>query len=144
IIIVVAGLLVGFARGEIEQQALLQYRPLLGHVVTLHGIVTDDTSYGPGGDERLSLGSIVVNGVSLNGRVWISAETSRTIQRSDQVVLKGQLGPGFGSMSASMFRASILKVVRPRPGDIGLHVRDWFAGGIRTAIPEPDASLASG
>lgn len=144
VLAVAAGLLIGSWRGGIEQTGLQQYRSFYGRNVTIQGAVSDDVSTGPGGDERLTLKDIVIDNRPLNSYVWISADTELHVQRSDRVTARGKLGPGFGSIAASMFHAVISDAVRPRPGDLGLQVRDWFAGGIRTAIPEPDASLASG
>jgi len=144
LLIIVTGLSIGFWRGGIEQTGLQRYNLFYGRSVIVQGVVSDDISTGPGGDERLTLKDLAINGVRLNGYLWISTDSTVRIQRSDRVTLKGKLGLGFGSIAASMFHATITHVARAQPGDIGLHVRDWFAGGIRAAIPEPEASLASG
>jgi len=144
VLVLLAGLLLGFWRGAIEQLCLRQYHQFYGSNILLQGTVSDDVSAGPGGDERLTLKEVIVDGQRLNGYVWMSVDSDQGIQRSDHVTAQGKLDFGFGSIAASMFHARVVKVLRPRPGDIGLHIRDWFAGGIRTAIPEPEASLASG
>lgn len=54
------------------------------------------------------------------------------------------MSEGFGSFAASMYRAELVKVERPVPGDIALRIRDWFSGAVRQAIPEPEASLGVG
>jgi competence protein ComEC len=43
-----------------------------------------------------------------------------------------------------MYEAQVRDVVRPQPGDQAREVRDWFAGGVQTAIPQPQASLGLG
>ena len=48
---------------------------------------------------------------------------------------------GFGTFAGSVYRANILYIKRPQPGDIALHIRDWFANAVRQAVPEPEASL---
>lgn len=144
VLAVTAGLLFGMWRGSVEQVGLTKYSQFYNHTVTIRGIVSDDTTYGPHGDQRLTLKEISINGQKVNGQLWASALDSSTIKRSDRVTLSGKLGAGFGSMSASMFHADVRSVIRPNPGDVGLAIRDWFASGIRRAIPEPEAGLASG
>ena len=43
-----------------------------------------------------------------------------------------------------MYRAELEGFHRPVPGDIAFQVRDWFSNAVRTAIPEPQASLGVG
>lgn len=144
VLVCAAGLLIGMWRGGLEQIGLVGYEHFYGKVVTVQGSVSDDAAYGPSGDQRLLLKGVTINGTPLSGQIWTSNDDRAAIKRSDAVVLHGKLGPGFGSVSASMFHASLVRITHPRPGDVGVQVRDWFAGAIRTAIPEPEASLASG
>lgn len=144
IYILVAGILLGLWRGGLEQSGLYRYKSFYGKTVTVQGAVSDDAAYGPGGDQRLLLTNILINNKPLNGKIWTSNDAGIEAKRGDIVVMHGKLGPGFGSVAASMFHASVSRVTHPQPGDIGVRVRDWFASGIRAAIPEPEASLASG
>jgi len=141
---ILAGLMIGMWRGGLEQIGLSQYEKFYDHTVAVQATVSDDVAYGPGGDQRLMLSGVSLNGVRVNGQIWISSDSGQDIKRSDLVVLKGKLGSGFGSAAASMFHASIIKVTHPNPPDFGLQTRDWFAASIRAAIPEPESSLASG
>ena len=122
----------------------MQYQPFYGHAVTLQGTVSEDPATDPSSDLQIILKDITIDHVRLPGYAWISASSSLHVQRSDHIVAIGKLSPGFGSVAASMFHANIVAVTTPHPGDVGLQIRDWFAGGIRRAIPEPEASLASG
>ncbi len=144
VVALVSGVMLGMWRGGNEQSGLARYIAFYGNIVTVQGTVSDDAAYGPHGDQRLMLRDIRLEGQSLNGQIWASTVGARTIKRSDRVLLRGKLLQGFGSASASMFEARVMHVTQPQPGDIGLAVRDLFAGGIRAAIPEPEASLASG
>ena len=52
-------------------------------------------------------------------------------------------------MASGVFRSlcierTFMRVQRPQPGDVALHVRDWFANLIRQAIPDPESSLGIG
>jgi len=139
-----AGLIFGLWRGAIERQALNSYRPYYGNNFTISGKVAEDTSYGPQGDQRLRLGYIKIHNQNLPEQIWVSTNSTLDIKRGDLVTLRGQLEKGFGNIPASIYRASVVKVTRPYPGDIGRRVRDKFADGIRRAIPDPEASLGIG
>jgi competence protein ComEC len=143
-IVLVAGCLVGLWRGGMYRHDLAPYERLIGMTVTIRGFVTDDADTGKNDDLVLRLNDIHVNGRPLKGSVWVSAGERASIQRSDTITVKGRLSEGFGSFAASMYRAELVKTERPQPGDIALKVRDWFAGGVRQAIPEPEASLGVG
>lgn len=139
------GMVFGLWRGSLEQKALQSYVPFYGKMVRLRGKVSDDTSYGPSGDQRVRLKNIMVDGRGLHGQVWISlAGSGADIKRSDIVTVSGKLGTGFGNLPASMFFAQLVQDERPRPGDVALRVRDWFSAAVRRAIPEPQASLGVG
>jgi competence protein ComEC len=47
-------------------------------------------------------------------------------------------------MPASMSSAELTKLQKSSNQDYALRIRDWFAAGIRRAIPEPQASLGAG
>lgn len=51
---------------------------------------------------------------------------------------------GFGNFSSAVYRAKLLNVQRPEPGDVARQVRDWFADTVRRAIPDPQAALGIG
>lgn len=147
ILSVAAGLMIGMWRGSSEQSALQSYQPYYGQTTTVRGRVLEDTAYGKQGDLRLRIGAVSINGKKLPGEVWVSTAAHKNlgaVKRSDIVYVNGKIGEGFGNLPASMFRSQLIRVERPVPGDVALHVRDWFAGGIRQAIPEPEASLGSG
>lgn len=141
---VAAGLLLGMWRGSAEQSALQNYQPYYGQTATMRGRVLEDTAYGKHGDLRLRIGDVSIDNKPLPGEVWVSTASKADVKRSDIVSINGKIGEGFGNLPASMFRSQLVKIERPQPGDVALHVRDWFANGIRRAIPEPEASLGAG
>lgn len=143
-LIIVGGLLIGLWRGSIADKELWVYKNLHGYAATIKGTVTDDADTGKSGEQLLRLGAIVVNGHELAGSVWVSLKSDAEIKRSDIVTLYGKLTPGFGSFSASMYRAGLVKVERPEPGDVALQLRDGFGDNVREAIGEPQASLGLG
>lgn len=141
---VLFGLSVGLWRGALEQNALQSYQPFYGQTVTLQGTVSEDTSYGPHGDQRIMLRDISIGGQELHGKVWVSSLSHSDIKRSDIVSISGKLGTGFGNLPASMFYAKVVHIAQPNPGDVALRIRDWFSAGIKRAIPEPESSLGVG
>jgi competence protein ComEC len=144
ILALLAGLALGMWRGAGEQLALQQYQPHYGKVVSLQGRVSEDVSHGDKGDARLQLAGVRINNRPMHGKVWVSADTKATVKRGDTVTLHGMLKEGFGNMPASMSSAELTKLQKSSNQDYALRIRDWFAAGIRRAIPEPQASLGAG
>lgn len=142
-IVFCAGCIFGLWRGSLLKADLEAYRKYYGQTVELHGLVSQDASYGGRGDQRLNITNVVINSEHLKGQVWVSA-AKKDIKRGDTIIIKGPLNEGFGNLSASMYRAQITQITRPYPGDIARRVRDWFGEGIKKAIPEPQVSLGLG
>jgi competence protein ComEC len=141
---IAAGMLLGLWRGAIEQHHFTAYRQYYGETVVLRGTVTEDTSFGPTGDQRIRLRDVQVNNNRLRGQSWASTPAAADIKRGDIVTLEGRLSQGFGNLPATMHRAKLVRTERPYPGDIARRVRDWFNNGIRQTISEPQASLGIG
>ena len=141
-----AGLAIGLWHGGREQAALARYETYYGKQVTLVGVINEDVSHGDKGDIRMQLRDIRINGQRFHGKVWASTVPSskQDVRRSDTIQLRGKLQEGFGSLAASMSSATPSGLTRTSDNDKALLARDWFAGGIREAIPEPAASLGSG
>ncbi|HEY0891635.1 MAG TPA: ComEC/Rec2 family competence protein, partial [Cellvibrio sp.] len=139
------GMIVGYWRGGLEQSVLDMCTPLYGKVITLKGTVSDDADVDKQGDTVLRLKDIMIENRHLSGAVWVVLSNSiNEIERSDRIAVTGKLQQGFGTFAGTMYRAEPVKIERPEPGDIALHVRDWFAGAVRQAIPEPESSLGVG
>lgn len=144
-LVLLAGGLMGLWRGSVSVQALAPYERIIGHEVTLAGTTYEDPDKGKSSELVLRLNDLKVNGHSIAGAVWVSANAKKAeVKRGDVVTVKGKLADGFGSFSASMYRAHLVKIQRPVPGDVAGQVRDGFADKIRMAIPEPEASLGIG
>ncbi|MDX2776538.1 ComEC/Rec2 family competence protein [Streptomyces caniscabiei] len=140
----VAGGIIGLWRGDIDQSYLAPYQHLIGHTVTVTGVVTEDVDIGKHNERRIRLAVKSVDGNALPGTLWIGTSTQYDIMRSDIVTVSGKLDEGFGNFVASMYRADVTKVQRAQPGDIALGVRDYFADAVRLAIPDPEAALGIG
>jgi competence protein ComEC len=142
--LLIAGGMVGLWRGSLGQQELAPYASLIGYEATVTGAITEDPDLGKNGELVLRLSDLGIDNHSMAGNIWVSAAARPDIKRGDIVTLKGKLSEGFGSFVASMYRAEIVRAQRPQPGDIAGRVRDWFAGGVRAAVAEPEASLGIG
>lgn len=143
-LIIVAGLVIGLWRGLLLHTQLTVYDKLVGKTVTFRGVANDDPDSGKHGETVLRLGHITINGHAVAGSIWVSTSDKIDVQRSDAVTARGKLSAGFGSFGASSYRANILKVERPQPGDVALQIRNWFADGVRKAVDEPQVSLGLG
>jgi competence protein ComEC len=137
------GVFLGLYRGSAVQQDLALYQVFYGQQVTLQGKVSDDTTYGLRGDQRLRLKDVRINQTDLRGDIWVSTTSKADLKRGDVVTLKGSLDEGFGTMSASISKAELVHAERPHPGDVARRARDWFITGVNRAMPERQAALGT-
>jgi competence protein ComEC len=144
VLAIASGLLIGLWRGAQTRAGLQAYQPYYGQTVTLEGKISQDSTYGPRGEQRLRLMNVKINQNHLPGTVWVSTGSLANLKRGDHVTLDGHLSEGFGTIAASLHRAELVRAERPYPGDVARRVRDWFAAGVRRGIPEPEASLGVG
>jgi competence protein ComEC len=143
-VIFIAGCLIGLWRGDITQRQLAPYKKLIGHQLTVSGKVSEDADIGKNGELVLRISVLTVDSHDMTGSLWMSTSTNADVKRGDIITARGKLAEGFGSFAGSIYRVSLLKVQRPQPGDVARQVRDQFADGVRTAVPEPQASLGIG
>ena len=141
---VLGGGILGLLYGTTVKGDLRIFEPLKGKQITLNGRVKEDPVLNDKKLLVLQCDGIVVADRRLPGSVWMTVIASPDIKRGDEVVVMGELSEGFGTFAGVMYRAKITTITRPFPGDIGREVRDWFADAVRTAIPEPQASLGIG
>ncbi len=144
VLALVAGLIFGLWRGTSERVNLADYETYFDQTVHIKGAVSEDASYGKKGDQRLRLKNIYINDTPMSGVVWVSLSKPANIKRGDIVELEGKLLEGFGDMSASVVRPTLLAIERPYPGDVARRIRDWFADSVRNTIPSPQADLGLG
>lgn len=145
IFILLAGIFLGIWRGSIQQEGTARYQEFYGKHVKLSGVVVDDVSISPAGDQKYKLRDIKIDTLAMNGEIWVSGkDTGLKIQRSDTVTAEGFLSEGFGSFSASLARAEMLSIQPTSNQDVGLQARDTFAEATKEHIPEPQRSLGLG
>lgn len=143
-VLVLAGILLGLWRGSVDQSQLAVYGNLFNATMTISGRVGEDPDIGKSNELLLRVDNVQADGHEIAGKLWISAQTNAEVKRGDIVTATGKLQQGFGNFAGAIYRAKIVKVERPEPGDIARQVRDWFADAVRLAVPEPQASLGIG
>lgn len=141
---IIAGMLFGLWRGSLLQSELDVYQKMYGRSVALNGTVADDSDLGKHGEMLVRLTHISVADRAIAGKVWVSIDHASDIKRGDIIRVTGVMNKGFGSFSASLYQAKLMRIERPQPGDVARQVRDWFADLVRTGIAEPQASLGLG
>ena len=141
-IVLVAGVVIGVARGGVVSAQYAEYAPYFARQVILQGRVSEDVVLGGGSTRQLVLHYPTINNKLMVGEVWLSAHTYKDIRRSDDVTVRGVLKPGFGAYAASMTYATVT-AHQARP-DIARDTRDAFAHNVRKVVSEPMASLGLG
>ena len=139
ILAIISGVLIGLWRGEIGRKGVEVYDSLIGKVVIIQGRVLEDPDLDKNSQTVLRLGNLQMNNEKL-----VTTPDKNSIKRSDIVRVKGKMTAGFGAFSASIYRAKIISAERPVPGDVAVGVRDWFAGRVRTHVPESESALGLG
>lgn len=144
-IALLAGVMIGLARGVPDMGALQAFSQRYnGREVTLHGVVSEDADISARGETVLRLDSIEIGDKREPVQLWATVPQQDAIHRSDIVTVRGKVSDGFGAFAGSIYRAEVVKIERPTPGDAALAVRDWFGGIVRQHISEPAASLGMG
>ncbi len=144
LMVLFAGLGFGLWRGGLEIQKQHGFEKYLGTEVQIVGKVGEDPSFDTEGDIRMKLENVLVDNEPVGGKVWVSINDSNVIKRSDIIAVEGKITEGFGTIPAALYRARLVRIERQDYVDVGRDARDSFAGGIRTSIREPEASLGAG
>lgn len=144
IFLVLGGLIIGLWRGSIVQQELVVFKTIIGHTATVTATITEDPDVDAHRNTVLRLSTLSVGGHAVAGNIWATISGDMHVKRGDNITLKGELTEGFGNFSATVYRAEVMRVQRPVPGDVAGQFRDGFAEKVRSVIPEPQASLGNG
>lgn len=142
VLMIFAGLLIGWQRGSNEVIALSGYGEYIGKATIISGSITDDPQRNKRSQTEFSLGSIAVNGEPMAGRVYAAIVGTHELKRGDSVILKGKMSEGFGSYQATMRYSQV--VVQKTGATPIRDIREQFSSGVRAVVPEPEASLGLG
>jgi len=144
VLAILAGVVIGLWRGSLGQIGLDYYDQLFGQEVTVIGQVSEDADIDKRGQTVLRLGNIRLGDQELPGSLWVTIDKTEVIKRSDIVTVSGKLKEGFAAFAGSIYRAKLLEVERPVPGDVAVGWRDWFAERVRSQLPEAESALGLG
>jgi competence protein ComEC len=144
VVVCLAGILLGFLRGSSVHTHTREAAKYVGQTVVVEGTIVDDPTLAPSDGQRVTLRDIQINGHAIGGVIWAETNAHAKIKRSDTVRLQGVLHERFGTFSGSMFRAQLVSAERTKHGDVGLELRDWFAGAVRAHLPALEADLGLG
>ena len=142
-IALIAGVLIGLWRSDGLLNNLTVYENLVDHTVVLRGKILEDADVDSSGQTMLRVGDISVNDEPLQGKVWVSVSETE-LKRSDYIEVQGELGKGFGTFSAAMYRAQVISYQPVEGGDVARDVRDKFSIQVQKHIDEPAVSLGLG
>jgi competence protein ComEC len=142
IIVVFAGVLLGFVRASGEQDSYHRYNDLIGKPVTIYGKVSSDTER-QSAQQRFTIGAIKTSdGTYYPGQLYVSTIGSKEVKRGDTITIVGTLTQGFGTYPASINGAKLLSL--DRSADMVRDARERFSLAVRQAVIEPMASLGLG
>lgn len=148
ITIIVGTTLLGLYRGGVEVNERSEIKKYIGEVVYMEAHVTDDPTISEDGDTRFIATTKVINGEKETTELWVSIpqshQTLPDIKRSDTVEMRGVVNEGFGTYSAAMYRAELIKIVRIPYSDVARDVRDSFASSVRSTVDQPESDLGNG
>lgn len=139
---VVAGMILAFYRSSQELNGEDYIRQFHNQIVMVRGRIDGDPETDESGTKiKLMDLKFGEEGVAVSGGLYVSEYRNEDLARGDNVVLKGKLVEGFGTYAGYMYKPSIEKIMKPKPGDWVLAVRNWFSERVRGLILEPQANL---
>jgi competence protein ComEC len=143
ILVIIFGLLAGFARGNSFNHQLTAYNHLYNHQISVTGVAIEDSSYLKSGQLGFAMQNVkLANGQSLKGSLQISGYGLGIIYRGDEVAVYGKLSHGYGAYQGRINYAS-LKVINRNISLID-QARRNFNKGLENVLPEPMAPFAIG
>lgn len=142
--VILVGILIGLWRGSVLDSQLTVYQQFIGKTVEISGTVSDDPDVGERDELRVRLAHVSLQGEQVAGKLWSALVSAGDIKRGDIITIKGTLDKGFGGFAAVMYRAELVDIRRPEPGDVARQLRDGFADKVRMSIEDPQASLGLG
>lgn len=142
VLLCICAIALGYMRGSDMMLAQERLRSLSGQELYLTGIIAEDPQHEENQEVRFILNNIARDGVGYVGTVWADSRDAPEIGRGDQVVVRGEAKPGFGTHQLTMGYAEILNVIPSN--DPITQLRDEFARGVRSVVVEPSASLGIG
>lgn len=82
--------------------------------------------------------------IQVAGTMYVTLANSPDLERSDTVKIAGNLGAGFGTFVASMYRAEVISIERSETGDVLARFKHWYAEKVKSYISSPEVDLGLG
>ena len=147
VFMIIAGVIIGLARGGAVEAELNQYDQFVGDEAVIKGELVEDAKLD---GSRLVGGlkdiTVVLNEQTLDvvGKVWFSVDgVDRTLKRHDQIVIQGLMDNGFGNYAATIQSGKIVAVDGDNRTQID-EVRDTFNGALSQVVEPDKLGLAMG
>ena len=142
IMVFIAGMILAFFRVSAELKDEDYVRRFYEQTVLIAGMINGDPETDESGT-KIKLGDLRFgeDEIAARGCVYLSVNENNTVARADTIVVSGKLVEGFGTYVGYMYRPSIIKVLKPEPGDLVLKMRNWFAERIKSLVSEPEVNL---
>ena len=146
LIVFTIGLVLGLWRGGYVKQQLYVYQNLRDKNVELSAKIIDDSAYSKDGQREFFVSNIRFKNCrqycNTPGKIRIRSRLLNAPIRGSRVDVKGVLREGFGSYQAAIYYADVS--TSKDPISILEIIRLKFFAGMRSAVPEPQASLGLG
>ncbi len=142
IMALIAGMILAFFRASAELKDEDYVGRLYGQTVLITGTINGDPETDEDGT-KIKLGDLRFgeDEIAARGCVYLSVNENNIVARADTIVVSGKLVEGFGTYVGYMYRPSIIKVLKPEPGDLVLKMRNWLAKRIKSLVSEPEVNL---
>lgn len=141
LVLIISALLLGIMRGHTALEQSIALEHLIGQTVTLTAVIADDPATSPKNVQSFSLNDLRLNGHAIAGQLPVYTYPLR-VHRGFQVAVTGKIKPGFGKYTAELVYPK-LTIISSEQSWLE-QLRAHFFAGMRTALPEPDASFALG
>lgn len=141
--ILVFGISCGWWRGAAYLQRLSPYDDSYQLKITVTARAMSDAIYNKNKQLAFDADHIVLeNGQELPGKIQLSGYGVNAVFQGDEITATGKLFPGYGAYQGRMSFA-VLDVTAHHPTVIEI-IRQRFAAGVQTALPEPLAAFVLG
>lgn len=136
------GLSLGWWRGDSVFREVRALENYTGQKVTVEGVATSDGVYSDKSQLEFDLSDIKIEGQPIRGTFQIAGFGELMVYRGDTVQASGKLYRVRGSRQARISYAQLK--VTGHSNDLINSLRQRFAAGMYTALPEPQASFGLG
>ena len=145
---VIAGILIVITRASPTSISQEYFQHIIGQNILISGCISKDPTESSSGKYNVTLDNLKTDR-ALSGQLFVQLKSldisdSAHLERSDCLVVQGEVTEGFGVYQASILRPEIQSVDRYSQSNIFLIFRNQFAKRVKDYIPSPESGLALG